>query len=208
MSGMKPELYDASPEFRPWGKTPRFFDLHCVVTEKLDGTNALVHITDDLKLFAGSRNRWLQPGKKTDNYGFAQWCEENRDELIKLGPGWHYGEWWGQGIGRGYNHLRPTPGSDVPTAHAGRTLSLFNTRRWGAHNPTTPYCVSVVPVLAEGKFSTDLVNAAVTQLKAKGSVAAPGFMDVEGVIVYLPVFDQRMKVVLDKKGPSPIEAVY
>lgn len=200
--GMNPELYDAAPEFRPWGKTPRFNALHAVVTEKLDGTNALIHITDDGVLYPGSRNRWIQPGKKTDNYGFAQWCEDNHDELMKLGAGWHYGEWWGAGIGRKYGM------ASVPNEqNANRILSLFNTRRWGPHNPNTPACVSVVPTLYDGPFDLAAIYKQVAHLQATGSVAAPGFMDIEGVVAYLPQFDQRMKIVVDKKGPSPIEAV-
>lgn len=191
-----------TPEFRPWGKTPRYFDIHAVVTEKIDGTNALIHITEDGRLYPGSRNRWLSEGKKTDNYGFATFCAANREELLKLGPGWHYGEWWGRGIGRGYGF---NDAAHSEYANQGRFLSLFNTRRWGAHNPTTPRCVTAVPILAEGRLAPALVNNAVARLQETGSVAAPGFMDVEGVVVYLPQFDSRMKIVLDKKGPSPIE---
>lgn len=212
MGGMKPELYYAAPEFRPWGKTPRLNALHAVVTEKLDGTNALIHITNDGVLYPGSRNRWIQPGKKTDNYGFAQWCEDNHDELMKLGAGWHYGEWWGQGIGRGYGmgHDKVIVNGelkDIPGAKPRRILSLFNTKRWGAHNPNTPACVSVVPTLYDGPFDLAAIYKQVAHLQATGSVAAPGFMDIEGVVAYLPQFDQRMKIVVDKKGPSPIEAV-
>lgn len=200
------------PEFKPWGKTPRFFDIHCVITEKLDGTNALVHIDEEGRLFAGSRNRWLDSSKKGDNFGFHAWCMENQEELLKLGAGWHYGEWWGQGIGRGYGLSRDkviVNGElrDIPGAGPRRIFSLFNTHRWGQHNPTTPACCSVVPKLYDGKFSTDAVNATVDRLKLGGSHAAPGFMDIEGVVVYLPGLDQRMKVVVDKKGPSPIERV-
>jgi len=65
----------------------------CFITEKIDGTNAQVHITDDGEIYAGSRSRWITP--QDDNFGFAKWVESNRDELIKLGVGSHFGEWWG-----------------------------------------------------------------------------------------------------------------
>jgi intein/homing endonuclease len=80
------------PEFIAFPKIPR---LHreCVITEKIDGTNGVVYITDDGDMFIGSRNRWLSVD--SDNFGFHRWATENRDEVMKLGPGRHNGEWWG-----------------------------------------------------------------------------------------------------------------
>ena len=70
-----------------------------VVTEKLDGTNAQIYITDDDRFLVGSRKRWIVP--EDDNYGFARWAHEHEDELrAGLGYGQHFGEWWGQGIQR------------------------------------------------------------------------------------------------------------
>lgn len=166
------------------GEDPRYTAPQCIITEKLDGTNGLVHITDDGKMFVGSRNRWIYPGKKTDNYGFAGWCEANAVELQKLGPGWHYGEWWGHGIGRNYGLEE-------------RRFSLFHTRRWGAHNPNTPACVSVVPVLYEGPYEGLAALMQLEKLKVRGSLAAPGFMNVEGVIIYLVQSDQRFKLLAE-----------
>ena len=89
------------PEFRPFPKIPRF-DREVIITEKIDGTNASVHVTDDGHVFAGSRNRWLTWDQ--DNFGFARWVKEHEDELrTGLGPGTHFGEWWGLGIQRGYD---------------------------------------------------------------------------------------------------------
>ena len=87
----------------------------CIVTEKIDGTNGVICITEDGDLFAGSRSQWITPAQ--DNYGFAKWVEGNKAELLKLGPGYHYGEWWGQGIQRNYS-LRE------------KRWSLFNVSRW------------------------------------------------------------------------------
>lgn len=42
----------------------------CVITEKLDGTNAQIWISEDGTVRAGSRNRWITPAD--DNYGFAR----------------------------------------------------------------------------------------------------------------------------------------
>jgi len=72
-----------------------------VVTEKIDGTNAQVTITEDGRFLTGSRNRWITPDD--DNHGFARWAKDHELELREgLGFGTHYGEWWGQGIQRRY----------------------------------------------------------------------------------------------------------
>ena len=157
-----------------------------IVTEKIDGTNAQIVITEDGQIRAGSRTRWITPAD--DNFGFAAWVEEHRDELLTLGPGRHFGEWWGRGIQRGYG---------IPD----RRLSLFNTRRWClfGQNPQAiktldprvtrtqdvlPPCVGLVPVIGAGKFDEADFNGALRQLAAAGSFAAPGFMDPEGIVVF------------------------
>lgn len=86
------------PDFEGFPKTSRY-SRGCIITEKLDGTNAQVFVTDDGRLYAGSRNRWITP--EDDNYGFAKWVRANAEELKLLGPGRHFGEWWGNGIQRG-----------------------------------------------------------------------------------------------------------
>lgn len=183
------------PEFKPWGKTPRYKGLGVSITEKLDGTNALVHITAEGTLWAGSRNRWLQPGKGSDNYGFAGWCHDNQDELLKLGAGYHYGEWWGAGIGPRKYGIED------------KRLSLFNTLRWGAHNPNTPACVSAVPVLYSGKFTGVEHEACMARLREQGSVAAPGFMNPEGLILYFFGSDTREKYLLEHHDKHKFQVV-
>lgn len=79
--------------FRAWPKTPRLFR-DMVITEKIDGTNAAVIVADG-KLYAQSRKRIITPDD--DNFGFASWVAEH-PELVELGEGYHYGEWWGKGI--------------------------------------------------------------------------------------------------------------
>jgi hypothetical protein len=156
--------------FIDFGKMPRL-SRGCTITEKIDGTNAQVFIPDDLSyLRAGSRNRWITP--TDDNYGFAGWVERNRDELMLLGPGRHFGEWWGSGIQRRYGRA----GQDT------KTFSLFNAERWQATPP--PACCSVVPVLYRGAFTDSAVDDTIAALASGGSIAAPGFMDPEGIIVF------------------------
>src|SRR3972149_2228793 len=102
-------------DFRSFTKIPRF-SREITVTEKIDGTNGVIGISDDgLDMFVGSRSQWITP--QNDNFGFAKWAYANKDELLKLGPGIHFGEFWGMGIQRGYNLEE-------------KRFSLFNTSRW------------------------------------------------------------------------------
>ncbi len=157
-----------SEEFPAFPKIPRLFKSNgCVITEKIDGTNALIHVSEEGAVRAGSRNRWITP--EADNFGFAQWVHDHTDELLQLGPGNHYGEWWGAGIQRRYGQ-------------AAKRFSLFNVDRWQANPP--PPCCGVVPVLYRGPFETSEIRRVAHDLKETGSIAAPGFMDVEGVVIY------------------------
>lgn len=92
----------------------------CVITEKLDGTNASITITEDGQFLCGSRTRWITP--EDDNYGFARWAHDHKDELMTLGPGTHFGEWWGHGIQRKYDLEE-------------KRFSLFNVARWRESRP-------------------------------------------------------------------------
>lgn len=154
-------------DFIAFPKVPRL-SREVIVTEKIDGTNSQVFITEDGEIRAGSRNRWLT--KDADNFGFAAWVEAHRSDLLRLGPGRHYGEWWGSGIQRRYglDHKR---------------FSLFNVSRW-LDAADLPSCCHVVPMLYRGVFSTEAIEDALDRLRQNGSVAAPGFMKPEGIIAY------------------------
>lgn len=168
-------------EFKEWPKIPRL-NKNITVTEKLDGTNACVIVTVDGQVAAQSRTRVITP--ENDNYGFAKWVRANSEQLRLLGPGYHYGEWWGQGIQRRYGLEE-------------KRFSLFNVGRWADYHGTNlehemdegqqyvPKCCYVVPVIAEGSSLTDLVQLSVANLREVGSYAAPGFKQPEGVCVYL-----------------------
>ena len=160
----------------------------CVVTEKIDGTNAQVCITPEGDMFVGSRTRWITP--EDDNAGFARWCSENKDELLKLGVGSHFGEWWGKGIQRTYG-LRE------------RRFSLFNVSRWSEDN--TPSCCSVVPILYNGIFNTTNINRCLTDLRDSGSVASEGFMRPEGICVYHVAANKIFKQTLEGDGHKGIK---
>ena len=171
-----------------------------IVTEKIDGTNAQVYITPEGELFAGSRTRWITPEK--DNFGFARWVEENKDELQQLGPGQHFGEWWGKGIQRGYGMEE-------------RRFSLFNVSRWVRHGdipqivPTLdprvtrtqevlPPCCDLVPILYQGPFDTERIDIELEHLELYGSIAAPEFMKPEGVVVFHTAANVGFKKTLEK----------
>ncbi len=203
-------------QFQPWAKTPRLFR-EMLLTEKLDGTNSsvvvidkatapadvrpefLVAETEGFFLLAGSRTRWITPGKTTDNYGFATWVALNAEELVKLGPGRHFGEWWGGGIQRNYG----LPGAD-------KRFSLFNVDRWQDGATKTdirtgevtalsprPACCRVVPVLYRGPFDTTSVECELLNLRNHGSKAVPGYMKPEGLIVFHTAAQRVFKVLLE-----------
>lgn len=169
------------PKFIKFNKIPRL-NRDCIITEKIDGTNGQIYITEDMRIYAGSRKRWLTPGKRTDNFGFARWVEDNKKELLKLGPGRHYGEWFGQGIQRKYGLKE-------------KRFYLFNVKKWEG-NPGRPSCCGVVPILYEGKFSDLVINKALADLDRFGSRAVSGFMDAEGVVVYHKAAKQCFKVTI------------
>jgi hypothetical protein len=185
-----------------FGKIPR---LHreVVITEKIDGTNGLIRIfgpdesmlvdvasgtlrtivlPDRTSILVGSRTQWINPDN--DNHGFAKWVWDNAKDLAQLGPGHHYGEWWGEKINRGYGIK-------------GKRFSLFNVARW--MDKTLPDIVDVVPVIARGNADhlNFMVQAALADLRQFGSFAAPGFMRPEGIVVYHDAAGQLFKVTLD-----------
>jgi hypothetical protein len=167
-------------EFKPFEKIARL-NREIVITEKIDGTNALVFVSDDGEVLAGSRSRWIT--LEDDNAGFAKWVKAHEEELrTGLGPGYHYGEWWGSGIGRKYGLKE-------------KRFSLFNVSRWT--DDVRPSCCGIVPKLYRGPFSTEDVASVVATLAANGSVAVPGFMDPEGVVIYHGASGQLFKVTIN-----------
>lgn len=186
-------------EFKDFPKIARL-TREVIVTEKIDGTNAQIYISYDGSMMFGSRTRWITPDD--DNYGFAAWASDNRDELLKLGPGRHFGEWWGSGIQRKYGLNE-------------KRFSLFNVQRWALHGtvpesyPTAdprvfktqdvlPFCCGLVPVLYRGMFDTSEIDLCIDRLRNHGSVAAPGFMRPEGVVVFHTAGNVGFKKTLEK----------
>lgn len=168
-------------EFEAFGKIPRL-SRECTITEKIDGTNGCIAILEDGSMLVGSRSRWIAP--EQDNHGFASWAYAHKEELLKLGVGRHWGEWWGSGIQRRYGL-------------AEKRFSLFNTAKW-SDPAVRPACCHVVPVLFNGLFSTMETDSALHALAKAGSYAAPGFMDPEGIIIYHHAANLYFKKTLSK----------
>jgi hypothetical protein len=185
--------------FVPFPSLTRFSQ-DWTVTEKIDGSNAQIWIdalasADDkpvkdayslgyfqddfggLHIVAGSRKRFLKATKQEDHMGFAQWVFKNAASLVKtLGPGRHFGEWWGQGIQRGYDLKE-------------KRFSLFNVSRWKEENVSHVPGLHVVPVVEpyRGVYLNDpgfAFFSALEQLKREGSLAAPGYMNPEGIVMF------------------------
>ena len=173
-------------EFVGWPKIARL-NRDIIITEKIDGTNAAIGITSEGDVYAQSRTRIITP--ESDNFGFAGWVEKNRDELlVVLGPGLHFGEWWGLGIQRGYGLTE-------------RRFSLFNTSRWKAAEGYLGPCY-VVPTLYEGPFSEQAIWLAQNTLRNGGSAAAPGFMRPEGIVIFHTGYNGMFKVTLENEEPG------
>jgi len=170
-----------------------FVDNYCLY---IHPENPHVEEKDKLYIFAGSRNRWLQIGKNTDNHGFAAWVKEHGAELVMLGEGRHFGEWYGKGINRGYGLEE-------------KRFALFNVSKWQNKNlplvddkqQYPPSCCEVVPILYEGIFDTNVINVALEDLRVNGSKAVPGYLNAEGICIYHTAAGQYFKKTLvgDKK---------
>lgn len=204
-------------EFVAWPKTARL-NRDIVITEKIDGTNAavaIVELTDEVfgdknmlaevkdesqtfdtyyGVWAQSRKRLITP--QADNAGFAKWVADNAETLVRdLGPGRHFGEWWGQGIQRKY-------GMDH------KVFSLFNTSKWGSETFETRN-LATVPVLYEGLFSFPVIDHALWRLKFDGSHASNAwgseFRDPEGICIYHTAANTIFKVTLqDDEAPKSL----
>lgn len=179
-------------EFKPWPKIARL-NREIYVTEKIDGTNAAIIVTEAGEVAAQSRSRVITP--EDDNFGFAAWVQKHADALrFVLGEGYHFGEWWGGGIQRKYGLPKTA-----------KRFSLFNVKRWQATfedegNETVVDLINegldVVPVLYRGPYSELEIQRALDLLRDHGSMALPGFMDPEGIVVYHVAANQMFKVTL------------
>lgn len=192
----KPVKEDTMGQFKGWGSTPRFHK-GLTITEKIDGTNACIVIWDG-KVQAQSRKRMITPDD--DNYGFAKWVYDNAGVLTDtLGYGYHYGEWFGEGIQKN------------PLGIEGKRFALFHATKYTEDNGYELNKVDgleTVPLLFHGQAQFDTLAEVIHGLSAFGSrvqgaqthwdegltmdVAA----DAEGVIVWHKETQQKYKILL------------
>ena len=176
-----------------YNKIIECIEKYCLFTHIPNDT--IAHAEEYLYMFAGSRKRWLDCSSQGDNYGFAKWVKANAEELIKLGEGRHYGEWYGNGIQRGY-------GLDE------KRFALFNVRRWADRNvydcmteeckqTFAPKCCEVVPILYEGMFDTKSIDITIERLIINGSTAVEGFMKPEGIVIFHKASGKLFKKTVD-----------
>jgi len=179
--------------FRAWPKIPRLENEIYYITEKIDGTNGAIIIQDSavedgkilaransFYIWAQSRTRLITP--EDDNFSFAKWVKDNAEQLISdLGVGYHYGEWWGKGINRGYG---------------------LEERRFSLFNPTkhSDVCYHVPHLVTVGNHRElhDWINVECERLVEEGSLASPGYMRPEGLVIYAEKAKTYWKVIIDK----------
>lgn len=107
-----------------------------------------------------------------------------------MDPGRHFGEWWGSGIQRGYGLQKGE-----------KRFSLFNVIRWAKNGSElqqiatadpriikwqeyAPKCCHLLPILHRGPFDDLPIQEILQNLKDKGSIASPGFMKPEGIVIF------------------------
>jgi hypothetical protein len=177
-------------EFKEFQKIPRL-SRDVVITEKIDGTNASIYIGENGEFLTGSRTRWITP--ENDNAGFARWANEHKEELMTLGIGHHFGEWWGCGIQRNYGLKE-------------KRFSLFNVGIWikdkaialAGKQQYCPDCCHVVPILETYTFDSVRINEVLEYLQTHGSLASPGFMNPEGIVLYHTAAQCYFKKTIEK----------
>jgi len=164
-------------EFVKWPKIPRGNPLEITITEKINGTTSCVIVENGEVVGCQSRNRLITT--ENDNFGFAAWVEENKEQLALLGDGHHFGEWAGPGIQKNPINLDK------------KEFYLFNTHMW--NEETTPSCCSVVPVLYEGIYTEQIVKDVMSDLmELSVSTYIP-----EGIVVYFRLFSKYVKFTFD-----------
>lgn len=188
--------------FKSWGSTTRE-NKNKTITEKIDGTNACLVITDG-EVKAQSRKRMITPDD--DNYGFARWAYDNAGALLDtLGYGYHYGEWYGEGIQKN------------PLGIEGKRFALFHATKYTAANGFDLEQVDgleTVPLLHHGQCNLWTIPNIMQDLDLYGSKVkgarvekVPSFMDMnitfdraasaEGIIIWNNETKTRTKMLLE-----------
>lgn len=193
-----PKKEDTMGQFKGWGSTPRWHK-GLTITEKIDGTNACVVIYDG-QVKAQSRKRMITPDD--DNFGFAKWVYDNAGVLMDtLGYGYHYGEWFGEGIQKN------------PLGIEGKRFALFHATKYTEDNGYELNKVDgleTVPLLHWGPCDLFTIPQIMTDLDSYGSnvkgakLIAQGYdfepdehAAAEGIIVWHKETQQKYKILLE-----------
>lgn len=170
----------------------RLENIYCVISEKIDGTNGLIEINETNVRF-GSRNRYIS--FSDDNAGFANFFRhyearfedvakdiitkepESSDESYPLRI---YGEWFGCGIQRGYG-LKDKFFMPFSFFYGEKLIE------YQVPNVITPN------IMYTGKFSMEVVNTCMQQLKLNGSGVVKDYKQPEGIVIFFPKYNFRLK---------------
>lgn len=180
----------------------RLENLYCHITEKVDGTNGLIKISRYVCF--GSRNRYITP--EDDNNGFAKFFSKYQKELFSVfntidkeyppngidAPLNIYGEWFGKGIQRGYG---------LAEKHFMPFSEFLATKLIDAGVPN----IKMPVTLYSGKFSIATLDGCMNKLKDEGSQVIPGYNRPEGVVIYFPTYNFRLKETFE--GPKWKDAI-
>jgi hypothetical protein len=190
---------DTFGEFKSWGSTTRE-NKNKTITEKIDGTNACI-VAQNGKVTAQSRKRIITPDD--DNYGFARWVYDNAGALLDtLGYGYHYGEWFGEGIQKN------------PLGIEGKRFALFHATKYTEQNGYELSKVDgleTVPLLHHGQCDVMTIPDIIEELDYEGSKVVGAKREVvnkmhfayeraaaaEGIIIWNNETRTRTKMLLE-----------
>ena len=168
----------------------RLENIYCIISEKIDGTNGLIEINETNVRF-GSRNRYVF--FNDDNAGFANFFRDYEarfkdaakdiitDESYPLRI---YGEWFGCGIQRNYG----LKDKFFMPFHLFYSKKLIE---YQIPNIVTPN------IMYAGKFSIEVVDACMQQLKLDGSGVVKNYKQPEGIVIFFPKYNFRLKETFD-----------
>ena len=168
----------------------RLENIYCIISEKIDGTNSLIEINETNVRF-GSRNRYIS--FSDDNAGFANFFKDyearfedaakdiTTDESYPLRI---YGEWFGCGIQRGYG-LKDKFFMPFNSFYSEKLIE------YQVPNVIAPN------IMYTGKFSMEVVDTCMQQLKLNGSGVVKDYKQPEGIVIFFPKYNFRLKETFD-----------
>lgn len=193
-------------EYKKFQKIPRL-SRDCLITEKIDGTNANIFILSYETLLD-----WQYPGDesysnillpetrefienyclyRTDNEFMFAGSKARWLNLTKQGDNFGFARWVEEnavelmklGVGR---HSGEWMGKGIQCNYGleEKRFYLFNAMKWSIDPSLKPKCCKVVPILYKGMFHSVTVDTILTKLRINGSYAVPGWKTPEGLVVF------------------------